>query len=96
LIIIRGVINNPFTKIPQICMPHVYTKIIPLLGRFKLPKLYSTDRERGGHEERERGGHEETERDILPVRSVDQRLVESIRVTTTQPIRISLGFCEHL
>ena len=50
----------------------------------------STDRER------ERGGHEETERGILPVRSVDQRLVESIRVTTAQPIRISLGFCEHL
>jgi hypothetical protein len=58
----------------------------------------STDRERdrGGHEERERGGHEETERGILPVRSVDQWLVEPIRVTTAQPIRISLGFCEHL
>ena len=62
----------------------------------------STDRERerGGHEERERererGGHEETERGILPVRSVDQRFVESIHVTTAQPIRISLGFCEHL
>ena len=53
-------------------------------------------RERGGREEIERGGHEETERGILPVRSVDQRLVESIRVTTAQPIRISLGFCEHL
>ena len=46
----------------------------------------STDRER------ERGGHEETESGILPVRSVDQRLVESIRVTTAQPIKISLGF----
>ena len=60
----------------------------------------STDRERerGGHEERERerGGHEEKERGILPVRSVDQRLVESIRVTMAQPIRISLGFCEQL
>jgi hypothetical protein len=55
-----------------------------------------TERERGGHEERERGGHEETGRGILPVRSVDQRFVESIRVTTAQPIRISLGFSEHL
>ena len=53
-------------------------------------------RERGGATKRERGGHEETERSILPVRSVDQRLVESIRVTMAQPIRISLGFCEHL
>jgi len=54
----------------------------------------------GGHEERERererGCHEETDRGILPVRSVDQRFVESIRVTTAQPIRISLGFSEHL
>jgi hypothetical protein len=56
----------------------------------------STDRERGVATKRERGGHEETERGILPVRSVDQWLVESIRVTTAQPIRISLGFCEHL
>ena len=58
----------------------------------------STDRERGvaTKRERERGGHEETERGVLPVRSVYQRLVESIRVTTAQPIRISLGFCEHL
>jgi hypothetical protein len=58
----------------------------------------SADREREGwpRRERERGGHEETERGILPVRSVDQRLVESIRVIMAQPIRISLGFCEHL
>lgn len=56
------------------------------------------EREMGGHEERERerGCHEETDRGILPVRSVDQRFVESIRVTTAQPIRISLGFSEHL
>ena len=58
--------------------------------------LIHRQRERGSHEERERGGHEETDRGILPVRSVDQRLVESIRVTTAQPIGISLGFCEHL
>jgi hypothetical protein len=60
----------------------------------------STDRERergvSTKRERERGGYEETERGILPVRLVDQRLVESIRVTTAQPIRISLSFCEHL
>jgi hypothetical protein len=64
--------------------------------------VLSTDRERGvatkreRERERERGGHEETVRGILPVRSVDQRLVESICVTTAQPIRISLGFYEHL
>ena len=54
----------------------------------------STDRERerGGHEEIERGGHKETKMGILPVRLVDRRLVESIRVTMAQPIRISLGF----
>ena len=86
-------------------MPHVYTNTISqtiLSG--KLVIAFSTDRERemGGHEERERerererGCHEETDRGILPVRSVDQRFVESIRVTTAQPIRISLGFSEHL
>jgi hypothetical protein len=48
-----------------------------------------TEREKGSHEERERGGHEEMERGILPVRSVDQRLVESIRVTMAQPIWIN-------
>jgi hypothetical protein len=51
----------------------------------------STDRERervAAKRERERGGHKETERGILPARLVDQRLVESIRVTMAQPIWI--------
>jgi hypothetical protein len=71
-------------------------KLYPLKEKGKRkPKLYPpTEREREGwpRRERERGGHEETGRGILPVRSVDQRFVESIRVTTAQPIRISLGF----
>ena len=69
----------------------IYSNVANSLLRIDRGVALSTDRERerGGHEERERRG-------ILPVRSVDQRLVETIRVTTAQPIRISLGFCENL
>ena len=51
-----------------------------------------TERER----ERERVATIRERGAILPVRSEDQRLVGTIRVTTPQPIRAGLGFYENL
>jgi hypothetical protein len=56
----------------------------------------STDRERGVATKREREVATKRQRGVYC--PLDQWIngVELIRVITAQPIRISLGFCEHL